>query len=402
MADAAALSLQFLRIGGRPEPVERPQRRDGGRAQGRPRADGLDRKALVPRDDLRPDRRVALRALCGEADDRRRPRRLRAVRPPPATPGAVRQLVVLPTNTWQAYNMYDRDGDGWGDTWYAGGNPPVDLTRPYRDRGVPPRFRPTTAPSSAGSHGRAGCPDMVAEDDLEVVASGDDLRALYDLVVFSGHSEYMTGHSYDVVERFRDLGGRLIFLSADNFFWRVDKVGDTMRKIKPFREEGRPEARIAGVQYRANDDGSARAPTPSSTRRQHPGSSTRRASRRAPPSARPSAATGSRSTRQRRTRRRGPSCSRGSTDLFGPGPQRGDDVLRDRGRRAGLLRGLARLRRLGEHVADHRMLENLWQHMLEPPPRRRRPPPPAPPRPHPDPSPAGLRERGTLQVASAP
>ena len=37
--------------------------------------------------------------------------------------------------------MYDRDGDGWGDTWYAGGNPPVELDRPYRDRGVPPRFK---------------------------------------------------------------------------------------------------------------------------------------------------------------------------------------------------------------------------------------------------------------------
>ena len=58
-----------------------------------------------------------------------------------ATPGQQRQLVVLPTNTWQAYNMYDRDGDGWGDTWYAGGNPPVELDRPYRDRGVPPRFK---------------------------------------------------------------------------------------------------------------------------------------------------------------------------------------------------------------------------------------------------------------------
>ena len=52
-----------------------------------------------------------------------------------------RQLVVMPTNTWQAYNFYDRDGDGWGDTWYAGGSPAVDLTRPYRDRGVPPRFK---------------------------------------------------------------------------------------------------------------------------------------------------------------------------------------------------------------------------------------------------------------------
>ena len=96
---------------------------------------------------------------------------------------------------------------------------------------------------------------MVAEDDLEAFASGDDLRALYDLVVFSGHSEYMTAHTYDVVERFRDLGGRLIFLSADNFFWRVEKSGDAMRRSGRSASEGRPEARFTGVQYRANDDG---------------------------------------------------------------------------------------------------------------------------------------------------
>jgi hypothetical protein len=30
-----------------------------------------------------------------------------------------RILVVLPTNTWQAYNFEDDDGNGYGDTWYA-------------------------------------------------------------------------------------------------------------------------------------------------------------------------------------------------------------------------------------------------------------------------------------------
>jgi hypothetical protein len=31
-----------------------------------------------------------------------------------------RVLVILPTNTWQAYNFQDVNGDGYGDTWYAG------------------------------------------------------------------------------------------------------------------------------------------------------------------------------------------------------------------------------------------------------------------------------------------
>ena len=133
--------------------------------------------------------------------------------------------VVLPTNTWQAYNLYDSDGDGWGDTWYAGGAPPVVLDRPYRDRGVPPRFFRYDFPFLRWLEKTRREADVYADDDLERFATGDELRRLYDLVVFPGHSEYMTEHAYDVVERFRDLGGRLVFLSANNFFWKVERRG---------------------------------------------------------------------------------------------------------------------------------------------------------------------------------
>ena len=36
-----------------------------------------------------------------------------------------------------------------------------------------------------------------------------------------GHEEYVTTHAYDIVERYRDLGGNLMFLSANSFFFRV-------------------------------------------------------------------------------------------------------------------------------------------------------------------------------------
>ena len=65
----------------------------------------------------------------------------------------------------------------------------------------------------------------------------------------------MTEHAYDVVERYRDLGGRLIFLSANNFFWKVEKQGQALRRVAQWRTLGRPEARLCGVQYRTNDDG---------------------------------------------------------------------------------------------------------------------------------------------------
>src|SRR2546430_10388938 len=44
----------------------------------------------------------------------------------------------------------------------------------------------------------------VSDDDLERVRSGDALARAYDLVVFSGHEEYVTKHAYDVAERYRD------------------------------------------------------------------------------------------------------------------------------------------------------------------------------------------------------
>ncbi len=176
------------------------------------------------------------------------------------TPGSSRTAIVLPTNTWQAYNLYDADGDGWGDTWYAGGNPPVVLDRPYRTRGVPPRFRRYDYPFLRWLAKTGHDPDFLTDDDLDTLPNGDELRRLYDLVVFPGHSEYETAHAYDVVERFRDLGGRLVFLSANNFFWKVDRAGQTIRRVAQWRTLGRPEARLLGAQYRANDDGTRQGP----------------------------------------------------------------------------------------------------------------------------------------------
>jgi hypothetical protein len=173
----------------------------------------------------------------------------------PAAP-TQRIAIVLPTTTWQAYNFYDGDGDGWGDTWYAGGSPPVRLNRPYLQRGTPAWFSRREAPFLKYLRQSNKTPDFLSEDDIEAMPSGDDLRRLYDIVIYPGHTEYVTQQEYDVIQRFRDLGGRLIMLSANNFFWKVEKNGQWMRRIKLWRELGRPESAVFGVQYRANDDGS--------------------------------------------------------------------------------------------------------------------------------------------------
>src|SRR5262249_51707661 len=150
------------------------------------------------------------------------------------------------------------DGDGFGDTWYAGGNPPVVLDRPYRDNGVPPRFHRYDAPFLRWLSITGKTPDFITDDDLARFSSGDELRRLYDFVAFPGHTEYETSHVYDVVKRFRDLGGRMMFLSANAFFWKVTRTGEEIHRIKLWRNLGRPESAMLGSQYRANDNGESR------------------------------------------------------------------------------------------------------------------------------------------------
>jgi hypothetical protein len=175
----------------------------------------------------------------------------------PAVLGATgRVLIVLPTNTWQAYNFEDVDGNGYGDTWYAGPpNSSVKLSRAYTARGAPPRFYRYDLPFLHWFYWSGKTAEFISDSDFDLISSGDDLARAYDLVVFEGHEEYVTSHEYDVVARYRDLGGNLMFLSANNFFWKVDKKGQTLRKIGKWRDVGRPEAALIGAQYRANDDG---------------------------------------------------------------------------------------------------------------------------------------------------
>jgi hypothetical protein len=179
----------------------------------------------------------------------------------PKTLGEHRVAVVLSTNTWQAYNFLDANGDGWGDSWYVGGaSPTVDLTRPYLDFGVPFRFRDWDLSFISWLNRTGKQVDFLSDDDLERVKSGDELRRAYDLVVFPGHEEYVSGHVYDVVRRYRDLGGDLMFLSANNFFWKVDRAGQTIRRMAEWRTLGKPEASLVGSQWSASNYGAGQAP----------------------------------------------------------------------------------------------------------------------------------------------
>src|SRR6266511_3106140 len=169
-----------------------------------------------------------------------RPRRL----------GEHKVAVVLSTNTWQAHNFLDANGDGWGDSWYvSGASRAIDLRRPYLDFGLPSRYKDWDLGFVSWLKRTGKQVDFLSDDDLEQVRSGDALRRAYDLIVFPGHEEYVTTKTYDIVQRYRDRGGRLMFLAAKNFFWKVRRGGQLLRRVRPWRTLERPEAALVGAQW---------------------------------------------------------------------------------------------------------------------------------------------------------
>ena len=166
--------------------------------------------------------------------------------------GVERVAVVVPTLTWQAYNFRDDDGDGRADTWYAQKRSKTVRTgRAFLDRGVPYGFRFHLG-FLHWLHWTGRRADVLSQWDREHVRDPQALRRAYDLIVFAGHHEYVTTREYDLVERYRDLGGNLMFLSANNYYWRVVRRGKIIEKAGRWRDLGRPESALVGVQYRAN------------------------------------------------------------------------------------------------------------------------------------------------------
>ena len=177
-----------------------------------------------------------------------RPRRL----------GENRVALVLPTLAWQAYNFRDDNGDGQADTWYASQKvTSVLLGRPFEQRGVPPNYKYYEQPFLRWLIANEKGVDYLAQSDV-AKSSGRALAAAYNLLIFSGHHEYVTEREYDAVVGFRDRGGNLMFLSANNFYWRTVIRHDHMSRVAKWRDVGRPEAALIGIQFIRNDDGTHR------------------------------------------------------------------------------------------------------------------------------------------------
>lgn len=179
---------------------------------------------------------------------------------PSALGSTARVAVVLATNTWQAYNFRDENGDGWGDSWYVSEKTrSVDLTRPFLDFGVPYRFGDWDLTFVAWLASTAKRVEFLSDGDLET-ASAEGLARAYDLIVFPGHEEYTTQHAYDLISAYRERGGNLMFLSANNFFWKVTRSSRLLTRVNLWRSLGRPEAALVGVQYVGSNHGAIQRP----------------------------------------------------------------------------------------------------------------------------------------------
>jgi hypothetical protein len=176
----------------------------------------------------------------------------------PSRLGQAPVLVVEPTNTWHAYDDVD------GDSWYL--DPAVhsiDLTNPFAatrvngkpvPAGLPEQFQRFDVGFLRWYWHSGYRADFISDDDLERISSARQLSR-YRLIVFAGHEEYVTSHTFDVVTDYRNGGGNLAFLSANNFFYKVKVSGDTMTGRIPWRNVGRPEAALVGAQYAGWNEG---------------------------------------------------------------------------------------------------------------------------------------------------
>jgi hypothetical protein len=352
--DASALTLQMLRSGPETVPtyansvingiaVGAPVQVDWSQNGGAPAA------ITVP---VGSDWASGVYAAQITGDDGRRGFAPLVVRP---TSPQARVAVVLPTSTWAAYNFYDADGDGWGDTWYARWKTnDVDLTRPHSTNGVPYRYRSYDLGFQHWLAQTGKRADMMSDEDLELFATPADLRAAYDLLVFPGHTEYVTGRVYDLVEAFRDKGGNLMFLAANNFFRKSTRKDQRQTLVDEWRDLGRPESALLGKSvHRVGSRPATCAVHRRRRRRRTVGVRRNRAHERRDV----------RAVRDRDRRALGGVTgldpgARGHPGSLWAGPHRRDDLLRALERRQGVQRGRARLRRpdapLARDAADRR------------------------------------------------
>ena len=159
-------------------------------------------------------------------------------------------LVVWPYLTWRAYSAYDADLNGIPDSWYQFWRQRrVSLKGPLLRDGVEDDHQ------AALPFSRWLCSRDVRTQQITDVELGrlplSTLRK-YRAVVFPGHTEYYEPATYDLLKRYRDEGGNLIFLQANPFYRQV-RIHPAQNAVEmtdyDARSERRSDFALTGVGY---------------------------------------------------------------------------------------------------------------------------------------------------------
>jgi hypothetical protein len=167
------------------------------------------------------------------------------VRPEPRT-----ALVVWPYLTWRAYSAYDADLNAIPDSWYQFWRQRrVALKGPLLRGGVEDDHE------AALPFSRWLCSRDVRTQQITDVELGrlplSTLRK-YRAIVFPGHTEYYEPKTYDLLKRYRDDGGNLVFLQANPFYRQVRIERDSNAVVMTdydARSGPRSDFALAGVGY---------------------------------------------------------------------------------------------------------------------------------------------------------
>ncbi|GAA3228219.1 hypothetical protein GCM10020256_40310 [Streptomyces thermocoprophilus] len=180
-------------------------------------------------------------------------------------------LLILPDVTWQAYNLYPEDGrtgaslyHAWDDDGRLLGErdaaATVSFDRPYAGAGLP--LHVGHAYDVIRWAERYGY-DLAYADARDLHGGHVD-PTRYRGLIFPGHDEYWSAAMRRTVEKARDHGTSLVFLSANTMYWQVELAPSpsgvpdrlmTCRKRKGpgkpvlWREIDRPEQQLIGIQY---------------------------------------------------------------------------------------------------------------------------------------------------------
>ncbi len=158
-------------------------------------------------------------------------------------------LVVWPYLTWRAYSAYDADLNGIPDSWYQfWPQRRVSLKGPLLREGLEDDHQ------AALGFSRWLCsrsPRTQHITDIELGRLPLSTLRKYRAIVFPGHSEYYEPATYDLLKRYRDEGGNLVFLQANPFYRqvRVDPENNAVVMTDYDAREGRSDFALTGVGY---------------------------------------------------------------------------------------------------------------------------------------------------------